>query len=191
METQKSNPVGNSSSKTNIVIEGTGVSITYLKIDQESFELLTDAGVTESGLRLLLDEIDAGGVRKEGFFINDLKVTVIDQVFTCAWDKIKDQLTDQCLLTQKPYETLKVGQYLLVHEKDFQALTEEIGVANYRHDMLRFNVESVETAKGEGHLLMTFTFNGDAMTYSSTYSEDSDVYIVDRQGWRHEIRLNY
>jgi hypothetical protein len=191
MEAQKSNPTSSSSSRTNIVIEGTGVSITYLKTDQESFELLTETGVTEPGLQLLIDQIDADGVKEEGLFIDDLKVTVNDQEFTCAWDKIKDQLADQCLITQRPYETLKVGQYLLVHEKDFEALTEEIGVENYRHDMLSFNVESIEPSKGEGHLLMAFTFNGNAITYSLTYSEDSDVCLVDRQGRRHEIKLNY
>ena len=76
MEAQKPSQTSSSSSRTNIVIEGTGISITYLKTDQESFELLTEVGVTEAGLQLLIDQIDAGGVGDAGLFIDDLKVTV-------------------------------------------------------------------------------------------------------------------
>lgn len=191
METMKPTPVSSTPSKTNILIEGFGLSIAFTKTDQESFELLTENGVTEPQLLVLMDEIDAAGRQEKGLLIDDLKVAVNDQVFTCSWDKIKDQFADQCLLPLKLYENLKIGEYLLIHEKQFEAFTEEIGVENYRPDMLRFNVERVEPSNGVGYLLMDFDFKGDALCYSSTYSEESDVFIVDRQGARHPIKLNY
>lgn len=191
MATLNPGTTSNNPSSTNVLIEGVGVSIAFMRTDQESFELLTETGINEFELQELMVEIEADGRKEEGLLVDKLKVAVNDQIFTCSWDKIRNQLTEQCLLPQQLYENLKVGEYLLVLEKRFEALTEEIGVKNYRPDMLRFNVEHVEPSKGDGYLLMDFSFNGDALTYASTYSEDTDVCIVDRQGLRHEIKLNY
>ena len=187
MQDAKENQV----SKTNVVIEGSGVSISFLAIDQESFEVLTQQGVTEAEYQALIDDVEDGGQNEEGLLVDDLKVAVSGEVFACSWDKVKVQLANQCLLPQKPYENLTVGEYLVVNEKRFEARWDEIDVEDYNHSMLKFNIESVEPSKGVGYLLMDFTFNSDALTYASTYSEEIAAYIVDRQGNRHTIKLNY
>lgn len=191
MQEGEADPVGDISSKTNISIQGGGVSIAFLEIDQESFRLLTQVGITESDYQQLIDEIEDEGRYEEGLLANDLTVTVDDKVFTCSWDKIKPQLKNQCLLPQKLYEHLNAGEYLIVYEKGFESRWEEIGVEDYSHSKLKFNVECVEPAKETNYLLMDFTFSSDALSYVSTYSESSDAYIVDRQGNRHVLKVTY
>ena len=187
----KANPVSDTSSKTNISIQGMGVSIAFLEIDQESFQLVTQAGITEVDYQQLIDEVEDEGRHEEGLLADNLAVTIDDKVFNCSWEKIKPQLKNQCLLPQRPYERLNVGGYLIVYEKGFESRWEEIEVENYSHSKLKFNVECVEPSKGVNYLLMDFTFSSDALSYVSTYSESGDAYVVDRQGNRHAIKVAY
>jgi len=191
MQEGKANLVSSASSRTNISIQGVGISISFLKIDQKSGLLLTQAGITEADYRQLIDEIEDEGRCEQGLLVDDLTVTIDDKVFTCSWDKIKPQLTNQCLLPRKPYEHLNAGEYLIVHERAFESRWEEIEVEDYSHSKLAFNVECVEPSKGTSYLLMDFTFSSGAVSYVSTYSESGNAYVVDRQGNRHAIKVTY
>lgn len=191
MQEGKVNQAGKASSRTNVGIRGVGVSIAFLEIDHKNFNLLTNIGINEADYRVLIDEVEDEGHYEEGLLVDDLTVTVDDKVYTCSWDKIKPQLKDQCLIPQKPYARLKAGEYLIVYEKGFESRWEEIGVENYSHAMLKFDVECVEPSTGMDYLLMDFTFSGEALSYVATYSEDTGAYIVDRQGRRHTIKVRY
>lgn len=191
MQEGKENPVSSASSKTNISIQGVGISISYLKIDPKSFLLLTQAGMTEADYRQLIDEVEDEGLCREGLLVDGLTVTINDKVFTCSWDKVKPQLKNQCLLPQRPYEHLNVGEYMIVHEKAFESRWEEFEVEDYSHSKLEFNVERVEPSIETKYMLMNFTFSSGVVSYVSTYSESGDAYVVDRQGNRHTIKVTY
>lgn len=191
MQARKASPASPAPAKTRISIQGAGVSIAFLGIDQESFVLLTQVGIGEADYHALIDEVEDEGDYEEGLLVDNLAVTVDDAVFTCSWDKIEPQLKNQCLLPERPYEQLKVGEYLIVHQKGFESRWDDIEVADYSHAKLSFDVACVEPARGISFLLMDFTFASDALSHVSTSSESGDAYIVDRQGKRHAIKVTY
>ncbi len=185
------NSVDHSALKTSVVIQGRGLSLAFLEIDQEAFQLLTTAGISESDYQELLDDIEEDGHIEAGLLLGYLKVSVNDQVFTCSWDKIKSQLGERRPQPRRAYEELGPGEYFVVLERPFETEWVELEVENYRHSMLEFDVECIEPAKGTNVMLMDFSFNGNGITYTTTYSEEASIYIVDGYGNRHMLKLAF
>ena len=180
-----------SAKRTSIQIDGRGISMALLEIDEEGFLLLTQTGINEIEFEELLAEVEDEGHYEEGLHIDGLSVCVDDAVYMCSWDKIKHQMNDQLPKAYKPYEHLNNGEYLVVYEKGFTGTWRENDVEEYRHSKLKFEVGCLEPSKGQAYLLMDFAFSSDAPRYSSTYAEDNDAYVVDRQGSRYEIKRTY
>ncbi|HEX8964349.1 MAG TPA: hypothetical protein VF801_15195 [Rhodocyclaceae bacterium] len=175
---------------TSVAIEGRGLSIGFLEIDQAAFRQLVADGISESAYQALLDAIEDEGRFEEGLLPGCLKVTVDGETFACSWDKIRPRLGDRLPQPYRAYEELGPERYLVVLERPFETEWIEL-VGNYRHSMLRFEVGCVEPAKGTRVMLMDFTLAGNAIAYATAYGEGGTVYVVDGRGNRHLVKLAF
>jgi hypothetical protein len=175
------------SKSSEVVISGRGLSFSVLDIDQETFERFTRSGISSEEFNDLREQLDDADSFITAPFLEETTVAIDGKEFHSSWDSIKGQCRGALPEVTKVY-AVPSGTYSVVqeciHEGDFA----KTRIAGFDPAKLKFDIEHVELAKGRRHVLLDPYYKGDALASGDTVS-DSDIYVVDGNGKRYEIKF--
>lgn len=170
-----------------VVISGRGLAFSVLDIDQDTFERFTRAGISSAEFNNLRDQLDDADAVIAAPFLDETTVAIDGQAFHASWDNIKGQCGGTLPAVTRIY-AVSPGTHsvILAHlvEGDFVRAR----VANFDPAKLTFDLERVELSKGREYVLLDPYYDGEALA-SGDSRADADIYVVDGNGKRHEIKL--
>jgi hypothetical protein len=178
---------GKASKSSEVVISGRGLSFSVLDIDQETFERFTRSGISSEEFNDLREQLDDADSFITAPFLDETTVAIDGKEFHSSWDSIKGQCGGVLPAATRIY-AVPSGTYSVVqectHEGDFATAK----IASFDPAKLKFDIEHVELAKGRRHVLLDPYYKGDALASGDTVS-DADIYVVDGNGKRYEIKF--
>jgi hypothetical protein len=178
---------GKASKSSEVVISGRGLSFSVLDIDEETFERFTRTGISSEEFNDLREQLDDADSFITAPFLDETTVAIDGKEFHSSWENIKGQCGGALPAVTKIY-AVPPGTHSVVqeciHEGDFA----KARIAGFDPARLEFDIEHVELAKGRRHVLLDPYYKGDALASGDTVS-DSDIYVVDGNGKRYEIKF--